>query len=363
MKRTKNLLIATTAIVAIAATLFVGCKKDKDENVNQTEKTEAASFEDQIKAFQALRDAVASGAKADGIVSVEEMRQILDLAANFEHSEHMTCCVHTILDTLYLAMPQVDENGGVTEVDVVAAYEAFETELRQHMATSSDGRNLPSYFSIVMPEKGGKAEENIMVVFLRGEEEREAKGNNSTYDDDGPFVEDDDWFWGDSLGLCKYNPYNSTEDAAQRLSYYFGFEIPQQHVGDNYYVYNVVHVNYRPCEHSVYGFSSHYYVDSFMEDCADTWLFCYLSSFPEDPCVVWEVMNCFWRSVKRNIVDLNGPLHYTLNPDNNVLYVPYHCCYFSPHRFYANRYYYQVHVAHVTYCDVIWDETPLPPVD
>lgn len=364
MRKRNYLLIAAMMIVATAVTFFVGCKKEKHEAQSQFEKTKVQDLVNQICTFQTLCESVSSGTKAEGVMSVEEMRQVLDLTTNYEHSEHMTNCENTILDTLYLNMPPVDEDGNVSQMDVVATYWAFEAELQQHMEMSNDGRNLPSYFGIIMPGKGEKAEDYIMVVFIRGEEREGTNGNRNTYDDEGPFIEDvDDWFWGDNLGKCKWDPYNATADASERLSQQFGFVIPEEHQGKSYIISNVVHVNYRPCEPLVPTVYSHYYVDMFMEDCADTWLFCNVSLTPNNPCIYWNELNCYWYSINRNIVDSNGPLHHTLHPDNNILRVPYHCCYISWHRFLYERYYYQVHVAHVTYCDVLWIETPAPPVN
>lgn len=366
----KNLFIATLLVVAATTIAVVSCKKEKNETRSQHEKTEMQSLVNRIKVFQTLCESVQSGIKADGVMSVEEMRQNLDLTANYEHSEHMTYCENTILDTLYLAMPPVDEDGNVAEMDVVATYEAFETELGKHMEMCNDGRILPSYFSIVMPEKGVRAEEGIRIVFLRGEEGQEAKGNRNTCDGDGPFNGPYDyWYWGDNLGRCKWDPYNATADATDVLSQHFGFVIPEEHLGESYFVYNVVHVNYRPCDRDVqYGYSL-YYEDPNMEDCADTWLFCHITSIPVDLCIDWNELNCYWRSINRNIVDADAPLHYTYLSDHYNVPVPYHCCYISWNRFYVENdygrlgHYYQIHVAHVTYCDVSWAENPLPPFD
>lgn len=369
MKKSSRLLFATMIIVALAAALFVGCKKEKDERVNQPEKTEAQALMGRIKAFQALCESVSSGQKAEGVMSVEEMRQILDITANYEYSEHMTGCENAILDTLYLPMPPIDGEGNVSKMDVVTTYEAFEAELQQLMARVDDNRDVHSYFSIVMPKEVQRAEENIAVVFIRGEESKEAKGGKNTYDEDGPFVEGNDWYWGDDLGLCKWDPLNATADASEVLSYEFFYVIPEGHQDENYFVQNVMHVNYRPCDPEVPTVSSQYYVDSNMEDCADTWLFCYVSEYPIDMCLMWFDLNCYWRSINRNIVDPDAPLHYASYYSNNMLVrVPYHCCSITWHRFYHQNDdravgYYQVHVAQVTYCDVIWENDPLPPVD
>lgn len=364
MKKSSRLLFATMMVVALAVTLFVGCKKEKDETVNQPEKTEAQALMGRIKAFQTLCESASSEQKAEGVMSVEEMRQILDLVANYEYSEHMTSCENTILDTLYVPMPPVDEEGNVKKMDVVSTYETFETELQQLMARVDDNRDVHSYFSIVMPKDAERADGYITVVFVRGEESKETRGGRNTYDEDGPFVEGYDWYWGDNLGLCKWNPYNATSDASKELSYMFHFVIPEGHQGESYFVQNVVHVNYRPSVPDVYYGFSQYYEDVNMEDCADTWLFCYISLMPLDQCLMWYELNCYWRSINRNIVDPDAPLHYVGFNSNNVLVqVPYHCCSITWHRFDYQGYYYQIHVAHVTYCDILWETNPFPPID
>lgn len=372
MKKQTRLLFAAMVIVAMAATLFVGCKKEKDDAAANTDRSEAQALLNRIKAFQTLRDAIDSGVKADGSMTVEEMRQTLDLVSNYEHSEHMTYCENTVLDTLYVAMPPVDEHENVTEKDVVATYETFVAELQWRMEMCDDGRNLPSYFSIIMPKIGERDENNIMIVFLRGKEGQESKGSRNAYDDEGPFVDPDDyWYWGDNLGKCKWDPYNATSDASEQLSRFFGFVVPEEHQGHDYIVNNVVHVNYRPSSHDVYYDFSQYYVDPYMENCADTWLYCHVSSSPVDLCIDWNELNCYWRSINRNIVDPDAPLHYTTLSVNNMTFqVPYHCCYIGWYRFYLEnddnaiiKHYYQVHVAHVTYCGISWLEDPLPPLN
>lgn len=349
-------IVAAIVIVATVATVFVGCKKEKDEMASNAKKyTETQALMNQIMAFQELRESVNSGIKTEGVMSVEEMRQYLDLVSNYEHSEHMTCCINTVLDTLYLPMPPVDKDGNVADMDVVATYETFETELQNRMEMVDDGRDIPSYFSILMPEGIGKAEENITIVFVRGEENKEAEVNRNTLDDDGPFIEDfDNWHWGRNLGLCKWNPYNCTSDASEELSREFVFEVPAAHQGENYLITDVVHANYRPCNPEIPSINSHYYVDTLMEDCADTWLFCQVSPFIQDYCVMWWEMNCFYRSIDRNIVDSLAPLHFVLHPDYSNRYVPYHMCSIHWSLFMEQGYYYHVHYAHVVYCNILW---------
>ena len=353
MRKRRSLLIAVMVIAATAATLFVSCKKEKDEAASNVDRSEAQALLNRIEAFQTLRDAVNSGAKADGSMTVEEMRQALDLVSNYEHSEHMTYCLNTVLDTLHVAMPAVDGEGYVSNADVVATYNAFETALEKCMLGVKDGMDVPSYFSIVMPKTGTKNDDDINIVFLRGEADEDPGYEEHT--SEGPYTEEDNWYWGLDLGPCDPTGYTGRMiDAADKLTQQFGVFSPgQQHYGQSYIVYNVEHAGYAPCETSLLpGYI--YYVDPNMEDCAATWLFYYEGI--DEPCIPYDELNCYWQSIRRNIVLPFAPLHY--GPITNS---PYHKCTIEDRVFYRRTK--KVHLANVVYCQVSWAEPILPPVD
>lgn len=358
MRKRRSLLIAVMVIAATAATLFVGCKKEKDEAATNVDRSEAQALLNRIEAFQTLRDAVNSGAKADGSMTVEEMRQALDLVSNYEHGEHMTYCLNTILDTLHVAMPAVDGEGYVSNADVVATYNAFETALEKCMLGVRDGMDVPSYFSIVMPKTGTKDNDDIDIVFLRGEADEDPGYEEHT--SDGPFREGiDDWKWGLDLGPCDLTGYTGRMiDAADKLTQQFVFTPDQQHQGQSFFPYEVDYGKYAPCETSLLpGYV--YYVDPNMEDCAPTWLFYEEDSIigPNfvEPCILFDEMNCYWRSIRRNIVLPNAPLHF-----GPLYHSPYHKCVISDKIF--KRQTARVHLADVVYCYVFWEEPLIPPV-
>ena len=362
MKKKTILCVAAVIVAAIVSITVVSCKKDKDEVVTKATNSEAQALLNRIEAFQTLRDAINSGEKVEGNMTVEEMRQVLDIVTNYEHSEHMTYCVGTVLDTLHIAMPIVDNEGNVSENDVVATYNAFEVELQKCLDAVNDGKVIPSYFSILMPENTGKDLNEIEIVFIRGVAGEYPKENQKNRDDDGPFIEGIDyWHWGDSLGLCKPDPISCTSDAAQQLSEEFVYVIPAEHQGESYNITNVMHVIYRPCTRTIEGISSNYYEDPNMEDCAETWLFCDISSFDHDPCLIWWEMNCYWRSIIRNIVDPSAPLHFA-SSENPALAPPYHYCIIKPQDFIFDSDYFKVHIAHVIYCEVQWTGNENPPI-
>lgn len=52
MKTKKTMLFAAIGMAVLAATFFVGCKKEKNEVSTHHEKTETLALTDQISAFQ-----------------------------------------------------------------------------------------------------------------------------------------------------------------------------------------------------------------------------------------------------------------------------------------------------------------------
>ena len=353
MRNRKSLLIVAMVIVATAATLFDGCKKEKDEAAAHADKSEAQALLNRIEAFQTLRDAVNSGAKADGSMTVEEMRQMLDLMSNYEHSEHTKRCPNFVFDTLRITMPLVDDNGNVSENDAVATYNAFETALSQHMLSANDSLNVASLFSIVMPSTNAKGnnDNDIEIIFRRGEE-----SVTTDEPDDEPFHVGQNWIWGKSLGLCKPNPFNVDHgDASTQLSSVIP-SVQDSHPGQTPIITDVVHVIYRPCPYEIYFTESIYYEDSI--GCSDTWLF-YRIVFNDEPCIFYDELNCYYHSFIDHIVSETGPLHYA--PTSSLLPPPYYSGSIQWHEFPLNPQQpeiVKIHAAHVTYASVTWPESP-----
>ena len=360
MRKRRSLLIAVMVIAATAATLFVGCKKEKDEAATNADRSEAQALLNRIEAFQTLRDAVNSGEKADGSMTVEEMRQALDLVSNYEHSEHMTYCENTVLDTLHVTMPAVDGEGYVSNADVVATYNAFETALEKCMLGVNDGMNVPSYFSIVMPNGETKDGSDINVVFSRG-----VPSNDSLVAYPGPFGEDDDWYWGEDRGKCDGTCYGS--DAADQLSLRFAFDNTPPGPGWILALSNVEYVEYIAIPTLYTSWNPYvYYEDTNPEGCSDHWLFAYRVTFddPGDiPCIGHDEWNCYWRNIRRLICLPSGPLHYS-----PTYHSPYNQCQIIDRDLYPKSASSieidfitdLVHTARVRYCGAHWiDPNPV----
>lgn len=314
MKKQTRLLFAAMIIVATAATLFVGCKKEKDEAAANADRSEAQALLNRIEAFQTLRDAVNSGAKADGSMTVEEMQQALDLVSNYEHSEHMTYCLNTVLDTLHVAMPVVDDEGRVSEADVVATYNAFETALGKCILGVNDGMDVPSLFSVVMPEIGSKEGNDIEIVFTRGEE-------SECHNVRCPFEEGDDYKWGQLLGPCDSLQATTPTDAAYELTQMFLPNLPPVPSGWLMAITGVEYVTYTPYQdeliNPINGWK--YWEPSVTPSCSDRWLYCICGEFSIEPCIPWYELNCYYNNINTNAVLETGQLH--LSPTYHSPYV------------------------------------------
>lgn len=323
MKKFSKYFVAAAIVVATTAAVLVGCKKEKDEPKDNGRQSEAAVLVNRINKFFELRDATNSGAKADGSMTVEEMREILCMVSNYEHSEHEIFCHNTVLDTLEVRMVPI-ANGNVLESDVVAVYNAFETELENCMESVDDGMDVPSLFSIVLPENGTRDEEDIKIIFTRGQEAEPESISSPLVS--GPF-HDICWYWGLDLGRCD-GGLSALVDAADVLSTYF---TPNVNPPGNGYIQifgNVEYVEYIATNRfSVVNpnFQNYtYWVPAEQITPCTYWLFNQygpLAEGEEEPCLCEDEMNCEWFNINEHIVEPTGALHYSPN-----YHSPYYSC-------------------------------------
>lgn len=348
MKKFSKYFVAAAIVVAATAAVLVGCKKEKDEPNGNGRQSEAAVLVNRINNFLEMRDALKAGTKSSGSMTVEEMRQILDLTTNYEHSNHMTYCLNTVLDTMYFAMPRIDVNGCVSEADVVKVYDAFEVELEKKMLAVNDAMDIPSYFSIVMPEIETK-DGDIRIIFSRGEASDEEDGLGPA----GPFGIGDCYKWGMGLGHCPPDSTARRTDAAMELSRLFKFD--RSAMGNDYVLLlsNVEYVTYTPYAYP-YG-NMTYWEPTVTPSCADRWLYCICGEFEEEPCICWEELNCYYYNVNQFVVHENGPLH------NSPIYnSPYFECSFKGAHLYnpqendPQKRSVRIHALTVTYAGYQW---------
>ena len=312
----KHLKLATLFVAAAISVAVVSCQKDKETEepvASQSQNCEAKELLNRIYAFQELRDDINSGTKSGESMTLEELRDNIDLTFNFEHSQHATPFDCATLDTFYVRMPQTDANGNVSAADAIATYNAFETSLENLLANVEDDSNLAKSFSIKFPETGAKNEDAIEVVFTRGI-------GTDKVTSDRPFDEGDDYYWGMGLGLCDpQGPFNVLTDAAQELSKLFQFTPDEEHEGMSYLLYRVEYVKYTSVNfYSPLDVDFVYYEDNNVP-CADRWLFAKIGKIEEEPCIPFYQLNCYYKEIYTNVAMPNAALYY--GPETNAPYI------------------------------------------
>lgn len=302
------LCVAALIVAAIVSVTVVSCKKDKDEVVTKATNSEAQALLNRIEAFQTLRDAVNSGEKVGGSMTVEEMRETLCLVSNYEYSEHDTYCLNTTLDTLRIPMPVVDINGNVSESDVVAVYNAFETAFQDKMGDIIDGMDVPSLFSIVLPIEEAKEIQDINIVFTRGQE-TECTPLSPIIN--GPF-DGLCFYWGFNLGSCNPDTIFFNTDAAKEMSRYFKFDYSAYN--GTFYFWNVEYVDYVGTNVLLPSHSNWNYWEPGCVTPCDQWLFYYLGVLPNgapEPCLCEDELNCEYVNIKNDFSLSNGNKYYS----------------------------------------------------
>ena len=339
----KSFKLAALFVAAAISVAVVSCQKDKETEepvTSQSQNSEAKELLNRIYAFQELRDDINSGAKSGESMTLEELRDNIDLTFNFEHSQHAIPFANATLDTFYVRMPQTDANGNVSAADAIATYNAFETSLENLLANVEDDSNLAKNFSIKFPEIGAKNEEAIEVVFTRGI-------NDGFQSSMGPFGTRDNYIWGKLLGYC--DPSQNTgrnTDAANELTKKFQFTPDEEHEDMISIIYDIEYVGYKSYEDPSNKLKYHYYNDTTLT-CGHRWLFYDYVYGDEEPCITYDEMNCYWRSINELVVSPNGALHWGFYSGS-----PYHECIVNWVEIKDGRFCHKAHTIKVTYAKI-----------
>lgn len=354
MKEIAKHLVVLLLAFATMTCLFFGCNKEKNENTIDPNQVKASAMMKRINDFQELRDAINSGVKSSGVMTVEEMRQAIDVTFNYEHSEHMTYCDHTILDTFYIAMPNVDENGNVTEMDAVNTYNAFETELERLMLSVNDGMNTPSCFSIIMPNTGAKDDGEIKIVFTRGQQGDQTQQALPEMFASGPGL---CLYWGYGLGCCNsVNPIICQfDDATDFLSQLFQFSETPPGPSYTLILCNVEYVTYTAYDYPYNSFGWVYWEPTTPPSCADHWLYVAYGEYDTEPCICWDELGCYYSTVSQHVADSeNGELYFS-----PTYHSPFFECSFDWHHLYnpnsqPEKRSVRIHSLEIKYADYYW---------
>lgn len=108
MKNKKNLLLALAVLMAIAATIFVGCKKEKDERdpVANDSLTEMGNMDDYLLAF---KKKLLSAEKGEETLSIDQAQRDLGNLLNFDFGDANYATDKYQYDTLYVPLNLADD--------------------------------------------------------------------------------------------------------------------------------------------------------------------------------------------------------------------------------------------------------------
>lgn len=351
MTRTIKTFFAATIVVAATAAILIGCKKNKFDNAiaEQRNDKEAIALIEKINKFLMQNEEYKAGRKSDERISMDEARLSLDLAINYEYSQHNVRSENNMLDTLSVPAFHPDQNGNVLLDDVLVAYNEFGEKISEYRDKFPNDNNILSYFMIKFPDesKGGN---DIEIIFDRG-----VPASDSVDVYPGPFGDNDDWYCGDHRGRCNGDSTGRLSDAAEQLSLKFRFDNTPPHVGCILVLCNVEYVEYiaYPVH---YGTPCYvYYEDPEPQSCPNYWLFAQEINVGDPmPCIDHEEMNCHWRKINKFICNPTGELHFS-----PIYHSPYNQCTIHFTDFYPKNLekgYSTVygHVARVRYCSTQW---------
>lgn len=299
MKKLLSFTISAALLTALAATVFVSCKKDLHEiaqgNSQITEKTEAQIVYERIVRFREALKAYHSDSKTDnGYVSPSEARSILDGAINYGFSDVNRYLVDTELDTLYYDAPAMDAEGNVAVNDLIDIYDRF-------VSAIGDDANSVNYFMILYPQTGTR-DSDVKIVFTRG--------NNQPQPGLIPcldyFEVGDDWIWGFDAGKCDHSV--TVGDAAQELTKKCKAMFNQGRTRDDADTLTIIHT-----------YDVDYDTKSFDElqsivDGVDCWLFHAENLTPDEVseyCITYNLLNLYFRNLYGAVILNTGCFHYS----------------------------------------------------
>ena len=284
MKKTAKTIIAVVTVMAEISLIFLSCEKELHNNGKpNANSSEAREVYEKIKRFQQVRDSYHANLKTGNEkITTEEARSLLDAVINYEFTDVTRFLTDTDIDTLYYMAPAADADGKVALSDLVELYDEFASDIESQ-------RGSVNYFMVIYPQDGEK--DNVKIVYTRGMYD---PSNDSTSLAPYPFDEDDNWYACCDLGKCDGSVGYS--DATQELTKKF----PDTCNGYYQIIWDMEYliVNYDSIPNN--------------SGCSTYWLF-YADSIPLDSlvCIPYYEMNCYWRSINRNVVLPSGIFHYS----------------------------------------------------
>ncbi|MDR0969101.1 MAG: hypothetical protein LBM67_01015 [Lentimicrobiaceae bacterium] len=319
MKKSKFIFL--TALSVACASLLLSCKKDtatKPDEIRQNFSSEAAKEVWQtINTFFETRQMYKTGLKTDnGTVTIDRAREILDRTINYYYGNPTQNAPDKTLDTIRVAALTPDTDGNVNFNEVIETFDAFSTTIALREDLNSE--IILNYFAVQFPNSNNtRNNDSITIVYSRG-----LLPEDPITVEQVPFGSDDNWIWGFDRGHCD-KPNITYSDAAQELTKKFIYTPAENTPAENdsdpitiNFNWDIEYITYLPEALEVTN-------ECFSEN--NYWLF-YLEGENLDPyyCIDNNMMNCYWKNIRNNIVWPSGIFHYS-----ETLHSPYRECYIN----------------------------------
>lgn len=140
MKKTSRLLFAAIIIVAMAATLFVGCKKEKDGRMTETADLSASTNDNMDAYLMAFKKKLLSAEKSDETISLEQAERDLGNLLNFDFGDANYATDVFQTDTMHANLT-LTSDGQVDLSQLAVTYSTLLSEI------------LDNYHNTILPEK------------------------------------------------------------------------------------------------------------------------------------------------------------------------------------------------------------------
>lgn len=235
MKKVTILSFAVVAIAIAAMAVFYSCGK---QDAADTLKLETPALSDQdvkinnlIKSFRAKMDYLRDNPeyKSGEVMEVDSAIWYLEATINYSHTFPNDYYRQMKIDTCYL--PIILNSYGMADLEEVAQrYDEMKEQVRDfYYGSGFEEKGLVLVDLVLEPLKSDDL--ILKVITVTGEKTNTPPPG---FGIDGPFVEGDDWWYGENTGRC--DPHTWVYDAAQQLMSAINEFIPDPN--GNYYFTN-----------------------------------------------------------------------------------------------------------------------------
>lgn len=274
----KNIFIALAALM----TLAVSCKKNNIEKTDngstspvvQAENSSVArllKFKKQVEYYKANPD-VRDGETMSIDEAVWNLENLFNVTYTFpEYS-------YSGLVTQEFELSLGADNGRVLSSRVAALYEELKDGSRELYANDgfTENKGFLTLHAEVGDTRGGEV---LKVKVTTGERTDTPSHEFDSLVEWGPFMEGDDWVYGEELGMCD-DPYvagDAAQEITREINERIGLGHPSFNSGERLAYINRTRIPFTPNK----------YHDM------------YCTEDPERKCIVWQDMNVYWNYYRR----------------------------------------------------------------